>query len=44
MVITSGIIDERGPDVDAALRKAGLTIRETRQEGDWLAIIAERPA
>ena len=44
VVITSGIIDERGPEVDAALRKAGLTIRETRQEGDWLAIIAERPA
>jgi ribosomal protein L11 methyltransferase len=42
VVITSGIIDERGPDVDAALRRVGLTILETRQDGDWLAIIARR--
>jgi ribosomal protein L11 methyltransferase len=44
VLIASGIIDERGPDVDAALRHVGLQIVETRQEGDWLAIIARRPA
>ncbi len=43
VVITSGIIAERGAEVDAALRAAGLVIRETRQDGDWLAIIAARP-
>ena len=43
VAITSGIIDERGPEVQAALEQAGLTISETRQEGDWLAIIARRP-
>jgi ribosomal protein L11 methyltransferase len=42
LAITSGIIDERGADVDAALRKAGITILDTRQEGDWLAIIVRR--
>jgi ribosomal protein L11 methyltransferase len=42
IAITSGIIDERGADVDAALRKAGFTILDTRQEGDWLAIIVRR--
>jgi ribosomal protein L11 methyltransferase len=43
VAITSGIIDERGPDVDAALRRAGFELLETRQEGDWLAMIARRP-
>ncbi|MDQ2807952.1 MAG: 50S ribosomal protein L11 methyltransferase [Chloroflexota bacterium] len=44
VAITSGIIDERGPEVHAALERAGLTVLETRQEGDWLAIIARRPS
>ena len=44
IVITSGIIDERGPEVDAALRQAGFTILDTRQDGDWLAIIGQLPA
>ncbi len=43
VAITSGIIDERGPDVYAALERAGLNVIETRQEGDWLAIIVRRP-
>ncbi|MGI8587325.1 MAG: 50S ribosomal protein L11 methyltransferase [Chloroflexia bacterium] len=43
IAVTSGIIEERGAEVDAALRKAGLEIIETRREGDWLAIIARRP-
>lgn len=42
VLIASGIIDERGAEVDAALRRTGLTILETRQEGDWLAILGRR--
>jgi ribosomal protein L11 methyltransferase len=40
VVITSGILAERGDEVDAALQAAGLRLLERRQEGDWLAIVA----
>ena len=40
VVIASGILAERGAEVDAALQAAGLRLLERRQEGDWLAIIA----
>jgi ribosomal protein L11 methyltransferase len=44
VAITSGIINERGTEVHIALTAAGLTILDTRQEGDWLAVIVRREA
>lgn len=41
--IFSGIIDTQGDDVEAALRRTGLTPTRRRQQGDWLVIEAERP-
>jgi ribosomal protein L11 methyltransferase len=41
-LITSGIIIERGDAVAAALERAGLPVRETKREGDWLCLISER--
>ncbi|HUS14882.1 MAG TPA: 50S ribosomal protein L11 methyltransferase [Chloroflexia bacterium] len=42
IAITSGIIDERGPEVHAALTRVGLHVLDQRQEGDWLAIVVMR--
>jgi ribosomal protein L11 methyltransferase len=41
-LISSGIFHERGDNVIVALEKAGLPIREKRQEGDWLCLISVR--
>jgi len=41
--IFSGIIDDQADDVEAALRKTGLTPTRRRQQGDWVAIEATRP-
>ncbi len=41
--IFSGIIDNQADDVEAALRKTGLTPTRRRQQGDWVAIEAIRP-
>jgi len=43
-LIASGIIAERGDEVQAALQAAGLQGIERRQEGDWLALIGTREA
>ncbi len=40
--VFSGIIDEQGDDVEAALRLAGLEPTRRRQQGDWIAIEATR--
>jgi len=40
VVITSGILAERGDEVSVALTAAGLRVTERRADGDWLAIIA----
>jgi ribosomal protein L11 methyltransferase len=42
VLIASGIIAERGDEVDAALRAAGLRLLEHRSEGDWLAVVGMR--
>lgn len=42
--IFSGIIDEQADDVEAALRKTGLEPYERLTQGDWVAILAKRPA
>jgi len=44
VVLSSGIIDERAPEVREAFAGAGLEIAEERQDGDWLLLIARRPA
>ncbi len=42
VLLASGIIGERGDEVDAALQAAGLRLLERREEGDWLAIVGMR--
>ncbi len=42
--IFSGIIEDQAGDVEAALRKTGLTPYHRRQQGDWVAIEARRDA
>ena len=41
-LITSGIFIDRGESVVAALEKAGLPVRERKQEGDWLCLVSAR--
>lgn len=42
-LIVSGIIDIRETDVAAALETRGLTQKEVRREGEWVAIILQKP-
>lgn len=42
LFLASGIIAPREADVLAALRAAGLTVTERRQDKDWLAILAQQ--
>jgi len=39
-IVFSGVLAERGDEVNVALIAAGLAVSEVRQEGDWLAICA----
>ncbi|MEA3397732.1 MAG: 50S ribosomal protein L11 methyltransferase [Chloroflexota bacterium] len=41
-LIASGILVEQVTEVTAALERSGLQVTETRQKGDWVALIAER--
>jgi ribosomal protein L11 methyltransferase len=41
-LISSGIIAQRGDKVREALHAAGLPVRDTRQEGDWLCLVSVR--
>ncbi|MCB0073773.1 MAG: 50S ribosomal protein L11 methyltransferase, partial [Caldilineaceae bacterium] len=41
-IILSGIIQERVDIVTAAVARHGLTLLETLQEGDWIALIARK--
>jgi ribosomal protein L11 methyltransferase len=41
-LITSGIFIDRGEKVVEALERAGLPVRERRQEGDWLCLVSVR--
>jgi ribosomal protein L11 methyltransferase len=41
-LIASGIFIDRGEKVVEALEKAGLPVRERRQEGDWLCLVSVR--
>lgn len=38
-IIMSGIIEERAPEVIEAAARHGLTLVETKQEGDWQALV-----
>ncbi len=42
VLIASGIFVDRGEATARALEKAGLVIREQRQEGDWLCLVCVR--
>lgn len=43
LAIFGGIIEEQADDVEAALRKTGLTPYKRRLQGDWVVIEARRP-
>lgn len=38
--IASGIIKERFPEIDAALKKAGFIIEKVHRQGEWIALAA----
>ena len=42
LLICSGILDVRLPEVLAALKQAGLTILSTRSQEDWRCVVAKR--
>ncbi|MFW6174826.1 MAG: 50S ribosomal protein L11 methyltransferase [Chloroflexota bacterium] len=42
MVIGSGLLEERRPEVEEAFRSAGSRICETAVSGDWAALVARR--
>ena len=42
LLICSGILDTRLPDVTAALEKAGLTVTKTKSKEDWRCVSAKR--
>jgi ribosomal protein L11 methyltransferase len=39
-IISSGILKEYAPDVEAAIKKEGLEIIESLQEDDWVSLVA----
>lgn len=43
LAIFSGIIDSQADEVEAGLRRAGLTPNARRKKGDWVLIEARRP-
>jgi ribosomal protein L11 methyltransferase len=43
-LILSGILEHLAGDVTAAAQKQGLTLIETKQMGDWVALRVQRPA
>ena len=42
-IILSGILADRAPLVEAAAQRHGLTLTGRLQEGDWVALVAQRP-
>ena len=44
LLVASGILAEQAAEVETAFTAAGLAVRERRQMGDWVAVLAERPA
>lgn len=44
LLISSGIIAERSEDVKAAFEAIGLNTVEEKRDGDWVALISERPS
>jgi ribosomal protein L11 methyltransferase len=42
LLIASGIIESRAEDVRRGLTAAGFTAVETREEGEWVAVVARR--
>ena len=42
--LASGIIEPRAPEVEDALRSAGLVVVDRRVDGEWVSLRLERPA
>lgn len=40
--ITSGIIDDKEETVAAAVRAAGLTVRDIQHQGEWVSVVARK--
>jgi ribosomal protein L11 methyltransferase len=40
-LILSGILEEQGEEVEAAVQESGMRLSESRQSGDWLAYLVE---
>ena len=38
LAVLSGVLREHEPTLRAVVAEAGLTVRERRREGDWLAL------
>lgn len=43
-LVASGIFVDREPEVVAVFESVGLTVSERSSEGDWVALVVERPA
>ena len=43
-LLASGIIEPRGPEVEAAMWTVGLGVTERRVDGEWVSLRLERPA
>ena len=43
VLVASGIVTDRADEVIAALEAAGLTVRERRDDGEWVALRLEAP-
>jgi ribosomal protein L11 methyltransferase len=42
LLIASGLIENRAGNVRDGLKSVGLSIVETREEGEWVAILARK--
>lgn len=43
LLVTSGIIVDRATEVEEAFTRAGFEARERREEGDWVALVHQKP-
>jgi ribosomal protein L11 methylase PrmA len=41
-LILSGILAEQAGQVEDAVQQSGMSLKESRQSGDWLAFLVER--
>ena len=41
-LVLSGILEEHSGEVEAAVRRSGMRMKESRQLGDWMALLVEK--